>query len=59
MDELEALGEVSQAVSSSLDVQEVLTTILTHAVELSQADGGTVYALDDETAGFGPGPRTG
>jgi len=49
VDELEALGKVSQAVSSSLDVQEVLTTILTHAVELSRADGGTVYALDDET----------
>ena len=52
--ELEALGEVSQAVSSSLDVQEVLTTILTHAVELSKADGGTVYALDDETGRIRP-----
>jgi len=54
VDELEALGKVSQAVSSSLDIQEVLTTILTHAVELSKADGGTVYALDDETGRIRP-----
>ena len=54
VDELEALGQVSQAVSSSLEVQEVLTTILIHAVELSKADGGTVYALDDETGRIRP-----
>ena len=35
-----ALGEVSQAVSSSLDLDEVLTTIVARAVELSGADGG-------------------
>ena len=54
VDELEALGKVSQAVSSSLDVQQVLTTILTHAVELSTGDGGTVYAVDDETGRIRP-----
>jgi GAF domain-containing protein len=52
IDELQALGEVSQVVSSSLDLQEVLTTILTYAVELSMSDGGTIYALEDETGRF-------
>src|SRR5215207_3483683 len=52
--ELQALGEVGQAVSSSLDLQEVLTTIVSHAVRLSGADAGTIYELDDETATFSP-----
>ena len=52
VEEQRALSEVSQVVSSSLDPQEVLTTILTHAVELSRSDGGTVYALEDETGRF-------
>ncbi|HZO30536.1 MAG TPA: GAF domain-containing protein [Chloroflexota bacterium] len=52
VDELQALGAVSQAVSSSLDLQEVLTTIVSHAVRLSQADGGTVYELDEGIGHF-------
>ena len=36
--------------SSSLDLQEVLTTVLTHAVRLSGADGGTIYELDEPNA---------
>jgi len=52
--ELTALGDVSQAVSSSLDLQEVLTTIVSHAVQLSGADAGTIYELDDDTATFSP-----
>ncbi len=36
VDELRALGEVGQAVSGSLDIQSVLTSIVSHAVELSQ-----------------------
>ena len=39
VDELRALGEVSQAVSSSLDLDEVLTTIVTRAAELSGQTG--------------------
>jgi signal transduction histidine kinase len=50
--ELEALGQVSQAVSSSLDLQEVLTSVLSHAVRLAGADGGTVYELDEATNVF-------
>jgi signal transduction histidine kinase len=52
--ELQALGDVGQAVGSSLDLQEVLTTIVSHAGRLSGADAGTVYELDDETATFSP-----
>ena len=50
--ELQALGEVGQAVSSSLELQQVLATIVSRAVELSGGDGGTVYELDDDTQEF-------
>ena len=46
VDELRALGEISQAVSSSLDAAEVLTTIVAHAVELSEADGGSIFEYE-------------
>jgi len=52
--ELQALGEVGQAVSSSPDVQEVLTTIVSHAVRLSGADAGTLYELDEQAGTFLP-----
>jgi signal transduction histidine kinase len=45
--ELRALGEVSQAVNSTLDLQNVLPTIVTKAVELSGADSGGIYVFDD------------
>jgi hypothetical protein len=41
--ELQALGEVSQAVSSSLDLETVLKTIVTRAVELSGSYSGIIY----------------
>jgi signal transduction histidine kinase len=52
--ELQALGEVGQAVSSSLDLEEVLTTIVSHAVRLSGADAGTLYELDEQGGTFLP-----
>src|SRR5581483_618133 len=45
--ELKALGEVGQAVSSSLDLGTVLSTILAHACEMSDTGGGAVYVLDE------------
>jgi GAF domain-containing protein len=45
--ELRALGEVSQAVNSTLDVEEVLTTIVTKAVQLSGTDAGAIYTFDE------------
>ena len=52
VEELQALGEVGQAVSLSLDLQEVLTTVLAHAVRLSAADGGTIFELDEPRGEF-------
>jgi HAMP domain-containing protein len=52
LSQLRALGEVSQAVNSSLDLQQVLTTIVTHAVELSNTDGGAIYEYDDAAQEF-------
>jgi signal transduction histidine kinase len=50
--ELKALEEVGRAVASSLDVEAVLNTIVTRAVELSQADGGAIYSYDAEQKVF-------
>ena len=52
VDELRALGEISQAVSSSLDLDEVLTTIVTRAVELSGTEGGSIFEFDQATQLF-------
>jgi HAMP domain-containing protein len=55
VEEMHALGEVGRAVSSTLDVQTVLLTIITHAVELSKADaGGTIYEFDEAADVFEP-----
>jgi GAF domain-containing protein len=50
--ELRALGEVGQAVSSTLDLETVLTRIASHAVHLSGADGGAIYEYDEDTLEF-------
>ena len=47
VEELQALGEVSQAVSSTLDLETVLTTIVARAVQLSGTDGGAIYEYDE------------
>jgi signal transduction histidine kinase len=50
--ELKALGEVSQAVSSTLDLETVLTRIASHAVQLTGAAGGAIYEYDEATEQF-------
>src|SRR5262249_43863764 len=45
--ELGALGKVGQAVSSSLDLETVLRTILINACELSDSGGGAIYVFDE------------
>ena len=47
--ELRALGEVGQAVSSTLDLDTVLNTIIKQAVDLSGATGGVVAEYDEAT----------
>src|SRR4051812_4809418 len=53
VDQLEALAEVGEAISSSLVADEVLATIVTHAVELSETDGGSLMEFDETTRLFG------
>ncbi|MFA9434505.1 MAG: ATP-binding protein [Deltaproteobacteria bacterium] len=52
VEELKALGEVSQAVSSTLDLQKVLATIVAHAAELSGTESGAIYEFDEPSEEF-------
>jgi len=45
--ELRALGDVTQAVSSTLDLQTVLSTIVAKAVQLSGTEAGAIYVFDE------------
>jgi GAF domain-containing protein len=47
VEELKALGEVGQAVSSTLDMETVLSTIVGRAVQLSGTDCGVIYEYDE------------
>src|SRR5499427_576222 len=46
--ELEALGEVSQALSSTLDLETVLNTIVSRANQIAGTDSCTVYEYDEQ-----------
>jgi signal transduction histidine kinase len=50
--ELQALGDVSQAVNSTLDLEQVLTTIVQRAVQLSRTDAGAIYVFDEARQEF-------
>ena len=50
--ELRALGEVSQAVNSTLELETVLSTIVAKAVQLSNTDAGAIYVLDEAARKF-------
>ena len=52
VDQLTALGEVGRAVSSTLDLETVLTTIVSRAVQLSGLDGGVVFEYDEDGQQF-------
>jgi signal transduction histidine kinase/CheY-like chemotaxis protein len=62
--QLEALGAVGQAERLSLNLTEVLNTIITQAVELSGSDGGSIYEFDEDAREFriatvcGTAPKT-
>ncbi|MGZ5866371.1 MAG: GAF domain-containing protein [Xanthobacteraceae bacterium] len=47
VEELRALGEVSQAVNSTLDLKTVLDTIVAKATQLSGTEAGAIYVIDD------------
>ena len=50
--ELRALGEVTQAVTSTLDLQTVLTTIVAKATQLSGTEAGAIYVFDEAQREF-------
>jgi signal transduction histidine kinase len=52
VEELKALGEVGQAVSSTLELETVLNTIATRADQLSGTDGAAIYEFDEATGTF-------
>jgi signal transduction histidine kinase/DNA-binding response OmpR family regulator len=52
VNQLEALGAVGQGVSSSLNLMEVLTTIIMQAVLMSGTDGGSIYEFDEDAKEF-------
>jgi signal transduction histidine kinase/HAMP domain-containing protein len=47
VEELRALGEVSQAVNSTLDLEAVLNTIVAKATQLAGTEAGAIYVHDD------------
>ena len=51
-EELKALGEVGRSVSSTLDLETVLNTIVARAVQLSSANGGVIYEYNETSETF-------
>lgn len=52
VEELKALGEVSQSVNSTLDLKTVLDTIVTKAVQLSGTEAGAIYVYSAQADRF-------
>ena len=52
VEELRALGEVTQAVNSTVDLETVLNTIVAKATQLSSTEAGAIYVFDDVSQEF-------
>jgi adenylate cyclase len=52
VEELRALGDVTQAVNSTIDLQTVLSTIVAKATQLSGTEAGAIYVFDDGAQEF-------
>ena len=52
VEELRALGEVSQTVNSTIDLETVLYAIVSKATQLSGTEAGTIYVFDVERQEF-------
>jgi signal transduction histidine kinase len=50
--ELRALGEVTQAVNSTVDLETVLSTIVAKAAQLSNTEAGAIYVFDEVSEEF-------
>jgi GAF domain-containing protein len=58
-EEVQALGEVGRAVSSTLDLKVALKTIVDRAVHLSGTDGGSIFYYREEVGAFELGETSG
>ncbi|PYO51401.1 MAG: hypothetical protein DMD83_27680, partial [Candidatus Rokuibacteriota bacterium] len=52
VEQLTALGEVGRAVSSTLDLEALLDTIVARAVQLSGTSGGLIYEYEEASQEF-------
>jgi signal transduction histidine kinase len=52
VEELRALGEVSQAVNSTLELKTVLDTIVTKATQIAGTEAGAIYVFDEAAREF-------
>ena len=52
VEQLQALGDVTQAVNSTLDLQTVLDTIVAKATQLSGTEAGAIYVFDEANREF-------
>src|SRR6516165_9474472 len=52
VEELRGLGDVTQPVNSTLDLQTVLDTIVARATQLSGTEAGVIYVFDEVTRQF-------
>jgi signal transduction histidine kinase len=52
VNQLTALGEVGQAISSTLDLETVLQTIVSRALQLTGLDSGSIYEYDQREQVF-------
>src|SRR5262249_12599501 len=52
VEELRALGEVTQAVNSTVDLETVLSTIVAKATQLSGTEAGAIYVFDEADQEF-------
>ena len=52
VNELRALGEVTQSVNSSVDLETVLTTIVAKATQLSNTEAGAIYVFEEALQEF-------
>jgi len=52
VEELRALGEISQAVNSTLDLETVLNTIVSKATQLAGTEAGAIYVYDHSSREF-------
>jgi len=59
VERLRSLSEVSHAVNTTLDLEQVLNTIVCRAVELCYADGGVLYEFDEKLGTLKPRAEAG